>query len=83
MEIFKYLDIQIIKISSPSWGCVLVLKFQSVFVMFQSSVTSRVVNQLLTEMDGLEARKSVFIMGATNRPGNCTLRYHATMKYSL
>ena len=29
----------------------------------------RVVNQLLTEMDGLEARKQVFIMGATNRPG--------------
>lgn len=28
----------------------------------------RVVNQLLTEMDGLEERKSVFIMGATNRP---------------
>lgn len=29
------------------------------------------VNQLLTEMDGLEARKQVFIMGATNRPGVC------------
>ena len=28
----------------------------------------RVVNQLLTEMDGLEERKHVFIMGATNRP---------------
>lgn len=28
------------------------------------------VNQLLTEMDGLETRKQVFIMGATNRPGN-------------
>ncbi|ELU02896.1 hypothetical protein CAPTEDRAFT_169679 [Capitella teleta] len=28
----------------------------------------RVVNQLLTEMDGLEERKNVFIMGATNRP---------------
>lgn len=33
-----------------------------------SSVTSRVVNQLLTEMDGLESRKQVYIMGATNRP---------------
>ena len=30
------------------------------------------VNQLLTEMDGLEARKQVFIMGATNRPGNAS-----------
>ncbi|XP_029790789.1 nuclear valosin-containing protein-like isoform X2 [Suricata suricatta] len=28
----------------------------------------RVVNQLLTEMDGLEARQHVFIMAATNRP---------------
>ncbi|XP_003747826.1 nuclear valosin-containing protein-like [Galendromus occidentalis] len=30
--------------------------------------TSRVVNQLLTEMDGLEARKQVFVLAATNRP---------------
>ena len=29
----------------------------------------RVVNQLLTEMDGLEERKQVFVMAATNRPG--------------
>ncbi|XP_002434443.4 nuclear valosin-containing protein-like [Ixodes scapularis] len=29
---------------------------------------SRVVNQLLTEMDGLEPRKQVFVLGATNRP---------------
>lgn len=28
----------------------------------------RVMNQLLTEMDGMESRKSVFIIGATNRP---------------
>uniref|UniRef100_A0A8C5Q338 Nuclear VCP like n=1 Tax=Leptobrachium leishanense TaxID=445787 RepID=A0A8C5Q338_9ANUR len=28
----------------------------------------RVVNQLLTEMDGLECRRQVFIMAATNRP---------------
>ncbi|XP_020604355.1 nuclear valosin-containing protein-like [Orbicella faveolata] len=34
----------------------------------ESGVSVRVVNQLLTEMDGLEARKQVFIMGATNRP---------------
>ena len=37
--------------------------------LLQSSVNVRVVNQLLTEMDGLEARKQVFIMAATNRPG--------------
>lgn len=30
---------------------------------------SRLVNQLLTEMDGLEGRNNVFIIAATNRPG--------------
>ena len=35
----------------------------------QTSASARVVNQLLTEMDGLQARKQVFIMAATNRPG--------------
>ncbi|XP_058828935.1 nuclear valosin-containing protein-like [Topomyia yanbarensis] len=29
---------------------------------------TRVVNQLLTEMDGIEDRKGVFLMAATNRP---------------
>jgi ribosome biogenesis ATPase len=33
-----------------------------------SGVSSRVVNQMLTEMDGVEARKEVFLMAATNRP---------------
>jgi SpoVK/Ycf46/Vps4 family AAA+-type ATPase len=33
-----------------------------------NSVTKRVVNQLLTEMDGLEERKGIFIIAATNRP---------------
>merc|ERR1719502_1950208 len=28
----------------------------------------RVINQILTEMDGVGAKKSVFIIGATNRP---------------
>lgn len=32
------------------------------------SVTERVVNQLLAEMDGLDARKQVFVIAATNRP---------------
>lgn len=31
-------------------------------------VSERVVNQLLTEMDGLESRRSVFVIAATNRP---------------
>lgn len=34
-----------------------------------NSATRRVVNQLLTELDGLEERKGVYIIGATNRPG--------------
>lgn len=33
-----------------------------------SQAAERVVNQLLTEMDGLNERKNVFIIGATNRP---------------
>jgi len=28
----------------------------------------RVVNQMLTEMDGIECRKGVFLMAASNRP---------------
>ncbi|XP_034950714.1 nuclear valosin-containing protein-like isoform X2 [Chelonus insularis] len=33
-----------------------------------NSSTSRVVNQILTEMDGIEGRKGVYLMAATNRP---------------
>ena len=35
----------------------------------ETGASVRVVNQLLTEMDGLETRQQVFIMAATNRPG--------------
>ncbi|XP_044746085.1 nuclear valosin-containing protein-like isoform X1 [Coccinella septempunctata] len=34
----------------------------------QNDVSSRIVNQLLTEMDGVEDRKGVFLLAATNRP---------------
>jgi ribosome biogenesis ATPase len=34
----------------------------------ETSGSARLVNQLLTEMDGIEARKQVFLIGATNRP---------------
>ncbi|KAJ9059663.1 Ribosome biogenesis ATPase rix7 [Entomophthora muscae] len=34
----------------------------------QSEVSARVVNTLLTELDGMESRKQVFIIAATNRP---------------
>ncbi|ELQ75644.1 AAA+-type ATPase [Trachipleistophora hominis] len=33
-----------------------------------SGVTDRVLNQMLTEMDGISAKKNVFVIGATNRP---------------
>eukprot|EP01116_Phalansterium_solitarium_P004439 TRINITY_DN1544_c0_g1_i2.p1 TRINITY_DN1544_c0_g1~~TRINITY_DN1544_c0_g1_i2.p1 ORF type:complete len:759 (+),score=198.17 TRINITY_DN1544_c0_g1_i2:71-2347(+) len=34
-----------------------------------NAATKRVVNQLLTELDGLDDRRGVFIIAATNRPG--------------
>ncbi|CAG8541973.1 15005_t:CDS:10 [Acaulospora colombiana] len=34
----------------------------------QSEASARVVNTLLTELDGLESRKQVYVMAATNRP---------------
>ncbi|XP_075845450.1 nuclear valosin-containing protein-like isoform X1 [Microtus pennsylvanicus] len=34
----------------------------------ETGASVRVVNQLLTEMDGLETRQQVFILAATNRP---------------
>ncbi|GAA5845971.1 hypothetical protein JCM3766R1_001323 [Sporobolomyces carnicolor] len=33
-----------------------------------SESSARIVNTLLTELDGLESRKQVFVIGATNRP---------------
>ncbi|EEY61427.1 ribosome biogenesis ATPase RIX7 [Phytophthora infestans T30-4] len=33
-----------------------------------NGVSERVVNQLLTEMDGLDIRRNVFVIAATNRP---------------
>jgi ribosome biogenesis ATPase len=33
-----------------------------------SGVSERVVNQLLTELDGLESRRDVYVVAATNRP---------------
>lgn len=33
-----------------------------------SGASDRVINQILTEMDGMNVKKNVFIIGATNRP---------------
>ncbi|KAL2327513.1 hypothetical protein Fmac_020940 [Flemingia macrophylla] len=38
-----------------------------------ASVTDRVLNQLLIELDGAEQRKDVFVIGATNRPESILL----------
>lgn len=37
-------------------------------LLAQSESSARIVNTLLTELDGLEPRKQVFVIGATNRP---------------
>jgi len=34
----------------------------------ENSTTERLVNQLLTEMDGIESRRGVYVIAATNRP---------------
>uniref|UniRef100_A0A2K5IZ26 Nuclear valosin-containing protein-like n=1 Tax=Colobus angolensis palliatus TaxID=336983 RepID=A0A2K5IZ26_COLAP len=52
----------------------------------ETGASVRVVNQLLTEMDGLEARQQVFIMAATNRPDRKVLepdRGDTTMRMDL
>jgi SpoVK/Ycf46/Vps4 family AAA+-type ATPase len=36
--------------------------------MGEPAVTERVVNTILSEMDGLEELQSVVVIGATNRP---------------
>lgn len=38
------------------------------FPWAQSESSARVVNTLLTELDGLESRKGIYVIGATNRP---------------
>ena len=46
------------------------LRYTNIFnVHTQGHSSARVVNQLLTEMDGMQSRRQVFVMAATNRPG--------------
>ncbi len=35
----------------------------------ENQSSSRLVNTLLTEMDGMNGRKQVYVIAATNRPG--------------
>ena len=37
------------------------------FVEYLGGAADRVINQVLTEMDGMNVKKNVFIIGATNR----------------
>ena len=37
------------------------------FFFYLGGAADRVINQVLTEMDGMNAKKNVFIIGATNR----------------
>lgn len=43
----------------------------------------RVINQILTEMDGMGAKKNVFIIGATNRPGTTKSAVKFTLHANL
>ena len=44
------------------WLLVATSDFVSYIILY------RVINQILTEMDGMGSKKNVFIIGATNRP---------------
>jgi len=46
-----------------------------------NSSTERVVNQLLTEMDGVESRKLVYVVAATNRPDSNLLKTMTFLTY--
>jgi transitional endoplasmic reticulum ATPase len=48
--------------------CVLFFDELDAIAKARGSSADRVINQILTEMDGMGAKKSVFIIGATNRP---------------
>ena len=48
-----------------------------------SGATTRVVNQMLTEMDGLESRKGVFLMAASNRPGKMKIIFNYSNKMKI
>lgn len=60
----------------PLWICIHQLTRLALPVRLYTDVTSsppggaadRVINQVLTEMDGMSTKKNVFIIGATNRP---------------
>lgn len=44
------------------------LRILFVIILPGNAVSERVVNTLLTEMDGVQDRKNVYVVAATNRP---------------
>ena len=40
-------------------------------ILYLGGAADRVINQVLTEMDGMNVKKNVFIIGATNRYLSC------------
>ncbi|RZS14622.1 hypothetical protein BHM03_00046351 [Ensete ventricosum] len=55
-----------INLVAPSFYIIVIIRGSS--VGDAGGAADRVLNQLLTEMDGMTAKKTVFIIGATNRP---------------
>lgn len=55
-------------ICCPSWTNICHIVQRGSSVGDAGGAADRVLNQLLTEMDGMSAKKTVFIIGATNRP---------------
>lgn len=66
------------------------LRHQDFHFGFSGGAADRVINQVLTEMDGMNVKKNVFIIGATNRFVNSrmlcqkqphTVKVHALTKF--
>lgn len=51
-----------VAVLQTGWFLVATSDFVSHIILY------RVINQILTEMDGMGSKKNVFIIGATNRP---------------
>ena len=67
MVFFDELD-ALVPRRDDSMVCHFVPSLEQTLILLQSESSARVVNTLLTELDGLDARKSVYVIAATNRP---------------
>ena len=64
---FRQYSFKVVRTRSYLLATTLLWPIFLINMISQTNASARVVNQLLTEMDGLNSRKSVFIIGATNR----------------